>query len=177
MSRESRFISRVLRHAPQDAGLTLDAAGWAPVSALLKGMRAAGHRVSREDVVRIVAENDKQRFALSEDGMRIRAVQGHSVPVELGLAPAEPPEVLFHGTASKTLGLIFRDGILPMSRRMVHLSASEETARAVGARHGTPVILRVEAPALVSAGHPVYQAENGVWLTDAVPLEFLTLVG
>lgn len=174
MSKESRFISRVLRHAPQDAGLTLDAAGWVSVADLLRGMRAVGHRLTREDLARLVEENDKRRFTLSPDGLRIRAAQGHSVPVDLGLVPAKPPETLFHGTAASALDAIFREGLVPGKRQSVHLSTDPETARAVGARHGKAVVLAVAAGLMWEAGHAFTMAENGVWLTDAVPPDRLS---
>lgn len=174
MSRESRFISRVLRHAPQDAGLTLDAAGWVSVADLLRGMRAAGHRLTREDLARLVEENDKRRFTLSADGQRIRAAQGHSVDVDLGHPPARPPATLFHGTATRSLDGIFREGIRPAKRQSVHLSADVATAMAVGARHGSPVVLAVEAGEMFEAGHEFRVADNGVWLTDHVPPERLS---
>lgn len=174
MSKDSRFISRVLRHAPQDAGLTLDAAGWVSVADLLRGMRAAGHRLNREDLVRLVEENDKRRFTLSPDGLRIRAAQGHSVTVDLGLAPAKPPETLFHGTATSALDAIFREGLVPGKRQSVHLSTDPETARAVGERHGKAVVLAVAAGLMWEAGHAFTVADNGVWLTDAVPPDRLS---
>ncbi len=176
-SRMSRFMARVLRHAPEDAGLTLDAAGWVSLRDLLRGLRAAGFTASIEDIKRVVAENDKARFTLSEDGQRIRAAQGHSVAVELGHAPSTPPDILYHGTATHVMGIILRDGLAPMKRQQVHLSAQIDTAVKVGARHGTPVILAVDAAAMVAAGHLFFQAENGVWLTDAVSPTFLSVHG
>lgn len=173
MSKESRFIARVLRHSPQDAGITLGPGGWVSVADLLRGMRAAGHRVSRDGLTRIVEENDKRRFTLSSDGQRIRAAQGHSVEVDLGLAPARPPETLFHGTATRSLDGIFRDGIISAKRQSVHLSADEDTAMAVGARHGSPVVLAVAAGEMFRGGHEFRMADNGVWLTDRVPPERL----
>lgn len=165
----SRFLSKVLRHAPESVGLTLDEAGWVDVDALLEAARGAGVALDRPTLDRIVGENDKQRFALSPDGQRIRASQGHSVPVELGLEPRTPPEVLFHGTADRNLDSIRAEGLRPGRRTHVHLSADEATAAAVGRRHGRPVVLRVLAGQLHAAGHAFYQSDNGVWLTDAVP--------
>jgi putative RNA 2'-phosphotransferase len=165
----SRFLSRVLRHAPESVGLTLDEAGWVDVDALMEAARGAGVPLDRATLDRVVGENDKQRFALSEDGRRIRASQGHSVPVALGLEPRTPPEVLYHGTADRNLNSIRRDGLRPGRRTHVHLSLDEETAVAVGRRHGRPVVLRVLAGRMHAAGHAFYRSDNGVWLTDAVP--------
>lgn len=170
MSRESRFISRVLRHAPQDAQLTLNAQGWVDVAALLRGMRASGFKTTSAQLAEIVATNDKRRFEFSADGQRIRACQGHSVPIDLGLTPVTPPDTLFHGTATHVLAQIFSTGILPMKRTHVHLSATAETAQTVGARHGTPIILAVDTGKMHAEGTEFYQAANGVWLTQNVPV-------
>lgn len=168
----SKFLSLVLRHQPDVAGLTLDAEGWAEIDALLA---AAPRRLglSRARLEEIVVTNDKKRFQISEDGRRIRAVQGHSVVVDLALAPLAPPELLFHGTATRFLAAILQEGLKPGSRRHVHLSADAATARRVGARHGAPVVLEVEAAAAHEAGQSFYQAENGVWLTEPLAPEFL----
>jgi len=175
VTRDSRFLSRILRHAPEDAGITLDSAGWADVGALLRGMKAAGRAISRSELEEIVGTNDKRRFTLSADGRRIRAAQGHSVPVDLGLEPVVPPETLFHGTATSSLDGIFARGIEPRSRRQVHLSPDSATALAVGRRHGKPVVLRIMAIDMHRAGHVFFRADNGVWLTDHVPVDFLEL--
>lgn len=174
LKRHSKFLSRVLRHAPDSIGLTLDAGGWADVEELLAKAAANGKRMSRAMLDEIVATCEKKRFTLSPDGARIRAAQGHSVAVALGLDPIAPPETLYHGTATRFLEAIRAQGLKPGSRQQVHLSLNEATARAVGARHGKPVILRVAAGAMHAAGHAFTRADNGVWLTDAVPPEFLT---
>jgi len=170
----SKFLSLVLRHDPGHVGITLDDAGWVEVDVLLAAAQRAGVALDRATLERVVAENDKKRFAFSEDGARIRASQGHSVPVDLGLAPQEPPEVLFHGTAIRNLESIRRDGLIPGSRTHVHLSRDEETAVTVGQRHGKPVVLRVAAGEMHRAGHELTVSENGVWLAHAVPAAFIT---
>lgn len=167
--RISKFISKVLRHAPESVGLRLDEAGWVDVDDLLDAARGAGVALDRPTLERVVAENDKKRFALSADGLRIRASHGHSVTVELGLEPVEPPEVLFHGTADRNLDSIRAQGLIPGRRTHVHLSRDEATAVNVGQRHGRPVVLRVRAGEMHRAGHAFYRSDNGVWLTDAVP--------
>lgn len=167
-----KFISLVLRHRPDAIGLTLDAAGWAEIDALIR--LSQGHRpLTRALIEAVVASNDKQRFAISEDGLRIRARQGHSIEVALGLAPLQPPEELFHGTATRCLASIRREGLDKRTRRHVHLSADAQTAANVGARHGTPAVLRIRAGGMAAAGHLFYRSENGVWLTDAVPPQFI----
>ncbi|GGK29059.1 putative RNA 2'-phosphotransferase [Deinococcus malanensis] len=163
----SRRLSYLLRHAPQKAGLTLEPGGWAPLAPVLAHLK-----VTREQVERVVATNNKQRFTL--DGERIRANQGHSVEVDLRLPLAVPPARLYHGTHPAALDAIRREGLRPMQRHHVHLSRDPETARQVGARRGTPVILTVQSGTMHDAGHSFYRSDNGVWLTEAVPPEFLT---
>ncbi len=169
----SKFLSLVLRHQPEMIGLTLDPAGWTELSELVTKARVHGEAITVEDVRRIAAESDKQRFTLSPDGLRIRAAQGHSVTVELGLQPVIPPDVLFHGTATRFADAIRIEGLKPQSRLQVHLSAEEETALKVGQRHGKPIIFRIAAGRMQAEGFSFYQADNGVWLTDTVPPQFL----
>ncbi|MDH6578499.1 RNA 2'-phosphotransferase [Kitasatospora sp. MAP5-34] len=165
----SKSLSRVLRHDPGRVGLTLDEAGWVRVDALLFALR-----LSRAELDHVVATNNKKRFAYSDDGLRIRASQGHTVAVDLGLAATEPPPVLYHGTAARSLDAIYREGLRPMSRQDVHLSADTETAVRVGSRHGRPVVLAVDAATMAAAGHVFRVSANGVWLTDTVAPEYLT---
>ena len=170
----SKFLSYVLRHEPGAIGLALDAAGWVEVDALLAACASHGRTLSRAEVEAIVATSPKRRFALSEDGRRIRANQGHSTAVDLGYEPATPPAILFHGTVRRVLPAIREAGLLRMERHHVHLSPDEATARRVGGRRGKPVILRVAARAMHDAGHVFFRTPNDVWLTEAVPPTFLT---
>ncbi|MFI6445324.1 RNA 2'-phosphotransferase [Kitasatospora sp. NPDC050543] len=169
----SKRLSRILRHDPRSVGITLDEAGWVPVAELLAALARHGSRLTRAELDHVVETNNKRRFAYSPDGLRIRASQGHSVAVDLGLAAAEPPPVLFHGTTTRYLDAIFLEGLRPMSRQDVHLSADTETAVRVGSRHGRPVVLRVDAAAMAAAGHEFRLSANGVWLTDAVAPQYL----
>ena len=168
-----KFLALVLRHQPQRIGLTLDGRGWARVSDLIQGMRAAGYPLDRGALEVLVAEDDKQRFSFSPDGQQIRANQGHSLPLDLQLQPAQPPETLFHGTARRFLPSIREQGLLPRGRHHVHLSANRETAVGVGARHGSPVVLNIDAGEMWRAGRCFYLSENGVWLTDRVEPRWL----
>ncbi|MEU8511433.1 RNA 2'-phosphotransferase [Kitasatospora sp. NPDC048722] len=170
----SRMLSRILRHEPGWVGITLDEAGWVRIDLLLAALAAKGNRLSRADLDHIVATNNKRRFGYSPDGLSIRANQGHTVAVDLGLAAAVPPPVLYHGTAARHLAAIFHEGLRPMARQDVHLSADTETATRVGSRHGRPVVLTVNAGAMVADGHEFRISENGVWLTDAVPPQYLS---
>jgi putative RNA 2'-phosphotransferase len=174
MPAESKLLSHLLRHRPEAAGLTLGPGGWVGLEELLAGLAQAGQGLDREALLRIVAEDRKERFTLSDDGERIRAAQGHSVEVDLGLSPVEPPERLYHGTAERNVATILAEGLKPGQRQHVHLSGDEATARAVGARHGRPVVLLVAAGAMHRKGRPFWRADNGVWLTEAVPPPYLS---
>jgi putative RNA 2'-phosphotransferase len=169
----SKFLSLVLRHKPEEIGLILDDQGWADVTELLHLANQTGRHITRELLNQIVSENDKQRFAFSADGHRIRASQGHSLDVDLALVPTEPPDLLYHGTASRFLDSIRAQGLDRRQRQHVHLSRDAATATKVGQRHGRPVILVVRARTMSVAGHQFLLSDNGVWLTDRVPTDFL----
>ena len=170
-----RFLSLVLRHEPEAAGIALDGNGWADVQRLIAGVRATGRQLDLETLERIVRENDKSRYSFNEDHSKIRANQGHSIAVDLKLEARTPPDVLYHGTASRFLDAIMRDGLIPRERQYVHLSADIETAIDVGSRHGKPVILYIDTAAMVRDGHSFWLSENQVWLCKAVPRQYLTL--
>jgi len=170
---KSKFLSLVLRHEPERVGIRLDEAGWVAVDELLQGCRRAGQPMSMDELREIVRTSDKQRFALSDDGARIRANQGHSVEVDLGYAPATPPEALYHGTADKHLAGIRAHGLHKGERHHVHLSERLDTASAVGRRHGRLVVLEVRAGAMQRDGLLFFRAPNGVWLTDHVPPQYV----
>jgi putative RNA 2'-phosphotransferase len=172
----SKFLSLHLRHQPQALGLTLADGGWVEVAALLKGAADHGQLISRAELEEVVAGSDKQRFAFDETGAYIRAQQGHSVPVDLGLVPVMPPPVLYHGTVPAALPAIMQDGLRPMNRHHVHLSPDEETARRVGNRRGPAVLLTVDAAGMQATGHVFYVSGNGVWLTDHVPAHYLRVL-
>ena len=169
----SKFLSFVLRHKPDSIGLALDPQGWAGIDDLIEKSGAAGTRFSRDDLRHIVETSDKKRFSVSSDGLSIRAAQGHSVAVELGLPPREPPLTLYHGTATRFVAAILLEGLKPQSRQQVHLSIDLPTAQRVGQRHGKPFIFRIDALRMHRQGFRFYLADNGVWLVDQVPPEFL----
>ncbi len=174
MTKTSRLLSQVLRHAPEKIGIKLDPQGWVDVEVLLDRLNGSGHAVSGADLEEIVRTSDKKRFTLSDDGRRIRAAQGHSVQVDLDLVAKEPPAMLFHGTAIQNVAPIMAEGLKPGGRQQVHLSADRETAIRVGQRHGKPIVLLVDAAAMFADGLSFYQADNGVWLTDHVPPKYLS---
>ncbi|WP_405992198.1 RNA 2'-phosphotransferase [Streptomyces sp. NBC_00986] len=167
----SKYLSKHLRHQPERIGLTLDEAGWVEIDTLIAACGTHGFRFSREELDHVVATNDKRRFAI--EGTRIRASQGHSIEVDLGLPPATPPPYLFHGTVARNLDAIRAEGLRPMNRHAVHLSADRETATRVGARRGRPVVLSADAGAMHKDGLVFRVSENGVWLTEAVPVRYL----
>ncbi|WP_320780656.1 RNA 2'-phosphotransferase [Streptomyces sp. CRN 30] len=169
----SKYLSKHLRHQPERIGLTLDEGGWVRIDTLLAAAASHGFPIAREELHHVVAANDKQRFAV--DGDRIRASQGQSVTVDLGLPPATPPAFLYHGTVARHLEAIRAEGLRPMNRHAVHLSPDRETATRVGARHGRPVVLSVDAAAMHADGHVFQVSANGVWLTEAVPARYLRL--
>jgi putative RNA 2'-phosphotransferase len=177
MSRDSvglsKFLSFVLRHKPDAIGLALGSEGWVSIDELIEKSNAAGTQFSRDDLLQIVETSDKKRFSVSADGLRIRAAQGHSVSVELGLSPQEPPPELFHGTATRFIESILSEGLKPQQRQQVHLSVDVATAERVGQRHGKPFIFKIDAVGMHRLGFKFYLADNGVWLTDKVPPEFL----
>jgi putative RNA 2'-phosphotransferase len=173
LKRTSKFLSLILRHEPAKFGVVLDAAGWVPVEALLSACARHGHAIDRAMLERVVAENDKKRFSFDESGERIRANQGHSVDVELGYEAAQPPDLLYHGTAVRFVDAIRAEGLKKMARHHVHLSADEVTARAVGQRHGKPAVLVIDAAAMAAEGIAFYVSANKVWLVEHVPARFI----
>lgn len=171
----SKFLALVLRHEPERVGIKLDPAGWVAVEELLRGCAASGLPISREQLEHVVEVNDKKRFAFSEDGQRIRASQGHSIEVDLEYTPCDPPEFLYHGTVERFLASIQAQGLQKGQRHHVHLSPDAGTARAVGARRGAPVILKVKSGEMHRAGHQFFRSANGVWLTEHVPPTFIEM--
>ncbi|NJD06124.1 MAG: RNA 2'-phosphotransferase [Methylococcaceae bacterium] len=170
----SKFLSYILRHEPQAIGITLDGEGWTDIAALIEGANKSGNAIDRNLIQQVVNTNDKKRFAISEDGLRIRAVQGHSTDnVSITYPEKVPPEFLYHGTATRFLESISQEGLRPGERHYVHLSENEQTATVVGQRYGSPVVLKIEALRMYRQGFKFFQAENGVWLTGQVPPEFL----
>ncbi|MGK5004688.1 RNA 2'-phosphotransferase [Janthinobacterium sp. LB2P70] len=166
----SKFLSLILRHAPEKIGLVLDTQGWADIGQLLALAAQHSRSLSLEQLDDVVARDSKTRYAISADGLRIRANQGHSLAaVDIAL----PPAMLYHGTASRFVEAIRVGGLLPGARNHVHLSSSLETAVAVGARHGKPIVLTVDAAAMQAQGYVFYVSDNGVWLTQAVPVAFI----
>jgi putative RNA 2'-phosphotransferase len=173
MIKISTFLSYCLRHHPEKVGLSMDSQGWVEVEELLKACKEKGYPISRNNLNEIVDKNDKKRFSFNEDHSKIRASQGHSIPVELGYEEKKPPVFLYHGTALHNRECIYEEGLKKMQRHRVHLTTEMKTARNVGARYGTPLLFKVSSQEMYFAGHAFFCSENGVWLTDRVPPEFL----
>lgn len=172
----SVFISLVLRHKPDAAGIQLDVHGWANVEELISGINSTGRKIDMKVLEEIVASDEKGRYSFNEDKSLIRANQGHSIPVDVDLKEQEPPEFLYHGTAERFLEDIQSEGLRPMSRLYVHLSKDKETAIKVGKRHGKPVILQVHSGELFRDGNKFYLSENGIWLIQSVPTRYFEIM-
>lgn len=168
-----KFMSLILRHKPETIGIKLDSEGWADVNELIKGINAAGHSIDMQTVERIVAENNKKRYTLSPDKKRIRANQGHSIDVSVEMEKRTPPDLLYHGTASRFLESIKASGIKKMSRQYVHLSADVPTAFSVGKRHGSPVVLVIDAKQMSADGFVFMISANGVWQSEDIPWHYV----
>jgi putative RNA 2'-phosphotransferase len=171
----SKYLSYHLRHHPDKIGLTLAPGGWVDVGELLDACQRDSFHISVTELNEVVAHNDKKRFSFDDTGTRIRANQGHSVEIDLQLEAAIPPDVLYHGTGQKAIKSILREGLRKMSRHHVHLSGDIATAKKVGARHGIPVVLTINTMAMQMDGYTFYCSDNGVWLVDSVPPEYLEL--
>lgn len=172
LTKVSKYLALILRHKPDAAGITLDEHGWANVKDLIKGVNKT-HQLDMEMLEEIVTTDDKQRYSFNEDKTMIRANQGHSVNVDVELEELEPPEYLWHGTATKYVESIRKDGLISKSRLYVHLSESYMTAMYTGARHGKPMVFCVKSLDMYNDGYKFYKSANGVWLTRFVPVEYL----
>lgn len=169
----SRYISLILRHKPEEIGLKLDEHGWLSVSDLINGLKKSWEDFNMNDLERIVREDSKQRYSFNGDKSKIRANQGHSIPIDLELQPIKPPNKLYHGTGRKYLDSILKSGIIKKERQYVHLSKDLETASIVGKRHGDLVILEVNTEDMFKRGIKFYLSNNNVWLCDYVPVEYI----
>lgn len=169
----SKYLSKHLRHQPERIGIKLAPGGWVAIDELLAACKKHSFPINRIELNEVVASNDKKRFSFDSTSTLIRANQGHSVEVNLQLEPAIPLDVLYHGTGHGAVEAILREGLCKMSRHHVHLSSDTTTAQKVGARHGRPVVFAVDSAAMHEAGYTFYCSENGVWLVDHVPPEYL----
>lgn len=171
-TKTSKYMSLILRHHPEAIGITLDEHGWADTDALIDGISRT-HSMNRKILEEIVRTDEKQRYSFNEDRTKIRANQGHSIPVDVELSQAQPPDVLYHGTGEKFAASIENGGLIPKSRLYVHLSKDYQTAVKVGSRHGRPVVFIVDSASMHKDGHPFYLSANGIWLVKSVPAKYL----
>ncbi len=171
LKKVSKYLSFILRHKPDDIGLELDANGWASIEELIE--KTSSYTLTKELIDIVVETNDKQRFAIDSSKARIRANQGHSIEVDLNLEPVEPPEFLLHGTAQRFEEVILKEGLTKQKRHHVHLSETASVAKAVGGRHGKPVIFKIDAKTMCESGFKFYKTANNVWLVSDVPPRFL----
>lgn len=174
--RISKLLSLVLRHKPETIGISLDENGWTDVEILIKRVNESGTFISKDVIRHVVGNNSKKRFAFNEDETMIRANQGHSVEIELGYEPVEPPVILFHGTPENAVKSILENGIQKRNRHHVHMSADVDTARNVGQRYGHPVVLQIAAQNMYADGFQFFRSENHVWLTNDVPAEYIKVL-
>ena len=172
----SKYLSKHLRHNPEKINISVDSCGWVLVNDLLLACKKGKFNISKEELRYVVEQNDKKRFSFSKDGLHIRANQGHSIKVNLGYEPVEPPEFLYHGTAKRNIASISKLGIIKMNRHHVHLSPDIKSALKVGKRHGSPVVYLIKANKMFQDGYKFYLSDNGVWLTAHVPYYYFELV-
>jgi len=174
----SGLLAKVLRHNPELIGIDIEKkGGWVEVKQLLEKLEAFGETASRLMLEEIVETDEKGRYSFDKTGTKFRANQGHSIDVEMDMAQLPPPEILYHGTATRMLPSIFQSGGLrPMKRQYVHLSTDIEMARKVGRRHGTPIVLQIRAAAMAADGHIFYLSDNGIWQTDKVPVAYIEVL-
>lgn len=169
----SKYIALILRHKPEEIGITLDEHGWADTNELIAGVKKKYPEFGLTHLIFIVESDEKQRYSFGDDMRLIRANQGHSIPVDLELEPVKPPVLLWHGTGQKYVDSIEKEGLIPKSRQYVHLSSDHETALEVGKRHGEPALYLVNALGMYTDGYEFFLSANGVWLTKEVPFEYL----
>ena len=170
-----KFIAFILRHHPEAIGIKLDKHGWVRTEELIAGI-AKSRPFDMQMLEEIVRTDSMQRYSFNEDKTLIRANQGHSIPVDVELEQKTPPDVLWHGTGEKYVESINKIGLLPKSRLHVHLSKDYGTAKAVGSRHGKPLVYRVNAKQMAEDGYQFYLSVNGVWLTKEVPVQYLSIL-
>ena len=173
----SKFLSLFLRHKPETINLSLDSEGYVDINQLISNInKYSEYHITRSTLDHIVATDSKHRYSYNDTKTKIRANQGHSIPVDLNLTAQIPPEILYHGTSKRFLDSILSDGLKPMSRQYVHLSSDSTTAAMVGKRHGdNPIIFMIETKPLIDSGYKFYLSENKVWLTDYIPAKYLSL--
>ena len=175
LTRVSKRLSFMLRHSTEPIYIDING-GWADVTEIISDLKKRVPEFNMESLEQIVAEDEKGRYSFDETHTRIRANQGHSIPnVVVSMDRPEPPEFLYHGTATRYLDSIMSEGLKPMNRQFVHISPDYETAVKVGSRHGKPVVLRFRAKDYVNDGYELFHSSNGVWQAKFVPAAYLSV--
>ncbi|ENY8552384.1 TPA: RNA 2'-phosphotransferase [Clostridioides difficile] len=173
----SIFISLILRHKPETIGIKLDDYGYADVNELIEKINNTGRNINIEILEQIVKEDNKQRYSFNDDRSKIRANQGHSINVNVELRELEPPRFLYHGTATRFLDNIKKEGIISKSRLYVHLSNDIDTAVHVGKRHGISIVLKINTGKMYENGYKFYLSENNIWLCEYIPFKYVEILG
>ncbi len=168
----SKYVSYILRHSPEEIGIKLEEQGWTNVTEFIQKSQSK-YVFDLEDLKQVVENNSKKRFEFSQDGQKIRAQQGHTVEIDLKLPNVEPPKELYHGTATRFLESIKKEGLKPMSRHDVHLSFNKTTAEKVGERHGKVIVLIIDTEKMYQEGFKFQCTANNVWLTKEVPIRYI----
>lgn len=172
----SVFISLILRHKPEVIGLTLDDEGYLEVNKLIEKINESGREIDLKILNEIVVTDNKKRYSFNEDKTKIRANQGHSIPVNLSLKKAVPKGPLYHGSSEKSKELIAQLGLIKGSRNYVHLSENLETAIQVGSRRGKPIVYQIDYNKMLEDNFELWISENNVWLSNDIPPKYLTLL-
>lgn len=164
----SKKLSFLLRHSKEPLYINLNG-GWADVDTILKALK-----IKLPTLIDVVASDSKGRFSFDETGTKIRANQGHSIKgVIIEPIKATPPDVLYHGTATRFLEKIMQKGLKPMKRNFVHLSSDIETAKKVGSRHGKPIVLIIDAKRFSEDGNKLFLSPNGIWQAEFIESKYI----
>ncbi len=171
----SQLTSYILRHKPEDYGITLDAEGWVAVPVLVEQITRRHNEfagINKGSFEQITKQSGKQRFEIKDN--RIRAFYGHSIEAKIVRNKSCPPDMLYHGTPTDTAELILKDGLKPMNRQNVHMSSDEQTAEIVAKRwHSDYLILKVDAKRAFADGINFYQGNENIWLADFIPHQYI----
>lgn len=169
MKKISKYLSLLLRHEPERENLDMDSNGWVHCDEIIDKLN-----ITFSDIEYVVKSNDKNRFSFNDDKSKIRANQGHSLSwVNVEMNEVKPPDILYHGTATKFVSSIKENGLIKGNRNHVHLSDDIETAKSVGLRHGKLYLFEIDAKKMYEDGYKFYLSKNNVWLIEYVPKKYL----
>jgi len=165
----SRALAYQLRHGEDSMR---DENGWAHFAAVSDALRHDGIATNKDELRLVANAIDEARF--ETDGPRVRALYGHSRPVDIVYEQANFDGALFHGTASENINAILQagQGLVQMKRNWVHLSREPMLAARTAQRHGAYTILSVS----VDNADDVLHAAGSVYLMKSIPAEQLRVV-